>query len=288
MIDPELAGKVVLVTGANNPRGIGAAIARAFARLGCPVYLQFLRGAGESPSPDATPGEALYRQLNAQTADAVVDDIHRAGGRADAWEVDLSDGNQIAPLLDRVETAVGPVDVLVNNAAHCDFDTFLATRTPVFGVASTEQASPLTAAIHDAHVAINSRAPALLMAEYARRAIDRAAGWGRIVNVSTDAADSHPGAVSYGASKHALESYSRAAAYELGRHGITVNVVAPGPIQTGWITPALEAEVVQRTPLGRVGLPEDVADVVVFLASTQGRWVTGQTLYVGGGHVMPR
>lgn len=82
-----------------------------------------------------------------------------------------------------------------------------------------------------------------------------------------------------------MESFSRAAAKELGRYGITVNIVAPGPIQTGWIPVELEPEVAAN-PMGRVGLPEDVADVVVFLASEQARWVTGQRMFVGGGNRM--
>lgn len=287
MIDPGLAGKVVLVTGANNPRGIGAATSRAFARVGCPVFLQFLREPGPAVDESAPPGEAAYRALKSCSADAVVEEIRRAGGSSACWEVDLADGGSIASLLDRVEATLGPVDVLVNCAALCRFDTFIPGGGAVFGDASTEHAESLTAESHDAHFAVNSRAPAMLMAEYARRHVARKAAWGRIVNVSTDAAGSHPGAISYGASKHALESYSRAAAYELGRYGITVNVVAPGPIQTGWITPALEAQVASRIPLGRIGVPDDVADVVVFLASEQARWVTGQTLYVGGGNVVP-
>jgi 3-oxoacyl-[acyl-carrier protein] reductase len=287
MIDPGLTGRVALVTGANNPRGIAAATSRALARVGCPVFLHYLREKGPAVEPGAQPGEALYRALRSCSADALVQEIRRAGGSADCWEVDFSDGGAITALLDRVEATLGPVDVLVNSAAHCSFDTFLPGGGAVFGDASTEQAAQLTAESHDAHFAINSRATAMLMAEYARRHAARHATWGRIVNISTDAAGAHPGAISYGASKHALESYSRAAAYELGRYGITVNVVAPGPIQTGWIAPDLEAQVVPRIPLGRVGLPEDVADVVVFLASEQARWITGQRLYVGGGNVMP-
>jgi len=92
--------------------------------------------------------------------------------------------------------------------------------------------------------------------------------------------------VSYGASKFAMESYSRAAASELGRYGITVNVVSPGPIQTGYIASELEQRLITAIPLGRVGLPEDVADVIVFLASEQARWLTGQLIFVGGGHRM--
>src|SRR5690242_19730721 len=91
---------------------------------------------------------------------------------------------------------------------------------------------------------------------------------------------------SYGASKYALESYSRAAASELGRYGITVNIVAPGPIQTGYISAEVEQKLIPDIPLGRVGQPEDVADVIVFLASEQARWLTGQLLFVGGGHKM--
>ncbi len=122
-----------------------------------------------------------------------------------------------------------------------------------------------------------------MMAEYLKRYLAREAGWGRIINISTDAAHAHVANISYAASKHAIESYSRSAAAELGKYGITVNIVAPGPIQTGYITPEAEREIAAGTPLGRVGEPEDVAEVIVFLASEQARWMTGQLLYVGGG-----
>ena len=122
-----------------------------------------------------------------------------------------------------------------------------------------------------------------MMSEYLHRYVERRAEWGRIINVSTDAAHAHIANVSYAASKHAIESYSRSAAAEMGQYGITVNIVAPGPIQTGYITPEKEVKIATGTPLGRVGKPEDVADVIAFLASEQARWVTGQLIYVGGG-----
>ncbi len=103
------------------------------------------------------------------------------------------------------------------------------------------------------------------------------------VNVSTDAAHAFPTEISYAASKHAIESFSRSAAMEMGKYGITVNIVAPGPIQTGGFAPEDEANIAANAPLGRVGKPEDVADVHVFLASEQAHWLTGQLLYVGGG-----
>ena len=185
------------------------------------------------------------------------------------------------------------MEVLVNNAAHWEADTFLPSdedeeqshKLPPLWANRT--ISTITAGSHDRHFAVNSRAVALMMAEFARRHIARGATWGRIVNVSTDGASCFPGEVSYGASKHALESYSRAAAVELGPYGITVNVVSPGPVQTGYITPELEEKLIAQIPLRRVGQPEDVADAIVFLASEQARWITGQLLYVGGGNTMP-
>lgn len=275
MIDPDLQGKVAIVTGANH--GIGAASARALAAQGVAVLLHYLRlpaeGAGRHPA-------------HAASADAVVQAIRDAGGRAEAFEADLGDPATVPILFDRAEALFGPVEILVNNAAHWKPDTFL----PEF--AYRERLWPagllpaVTAASHDRSFAVNSRAIALLIAEFARRHIARGARWGRIVNVSTGGSPGFAGEVSYGASKHGLESYSRAAAAELGRYGITVNIVSPGPIQTGWITPELEERIREKTPLGRVGRPEDVADVVVFLASEQARWLAGQLLHAGGGHRM--
>lgn len=146
----------------------------------------------------------------------------------------------------------------------------------------------ITSESHDRHFALNSRATALMMAEFARRHAARGAAWGRVVNISTDGAPSFRTEVSYGASKYAVESYTRAAAQELGPLGITANVVSPGPIQTGWITPELEASLARQTPLGRVGQLEDVADAVALLCSEQARWVTGQLLSVSGGLRMPQ
>ena len=95
-----------------------------------------------------------------------------------------------------------------------------------------------------------------------------------------------PGEISYRASKYALESYSRSAAAELGKYGITVNVVSPGPIQTGYITPQVESAIIKEIPLKRVGKPEDIANAVLFFVSEQANWITGQLLFVHGGHRM--
>ncbi len=295
MIDPGLRGKVVLVTGANNPLGIGAAIAEAFAAQGADLFVTYLRQAPTDFGVDAheattatTPGEAFYRARNADPPDEVLRRLRAHGGRVGLAEAGLADPAAIPRLFDLVEATLGPVDVLVNNAAYCAPDTFLP---PLHDGAAAHAPGGLpsrtvTAESHDRHFAVNSRAPALTMAEYGRRHAGRGASWGRVVNVSTDGARSFPGEVSYGASKAALESYSRAAAVELGHRGITVNVVSLAAVQTGWIAPELEKQIARDNPLRRLGVPADVADVVVFFASEQARWVTGQVLYVGGGHAM--
>jgi 3-oxoacyl-[acyl-carrier protein] reductase len=177
------------------------------------------------------------------------------------------------------EDQLGPVDVLINNHTYCVMETF----DPALVREEGFEIRLITAAGIDAHFAVNTRAYALMMSEYLQRYLKRNARWGRIVNVSTDAAHAHEVNVSYAASKHAIESYSRSAAAEMGKYGITVNIVAPGPTQTGYMTPEQEVEWGASAPLRRVGRPEDIADVIVFLASEQARWLTGQLLYVGGG-----
>jgi 3-oxoacyl-[acyl-carrier protein] reductase len=174
--------------------------------------------------------------------------------------------------------------VLVNNHTYCVLETFDPARVTGEGF----PVSLPTPEVIDAHFAVNARAFVLLMAEYFGRSLKRGAQGGCVVNVSTDAAHAHDANISYAASKHAIESYSRSAASEMGRYGFRVNIVAPGPIQTGYITPEAEVEIGKGTPLGRVGRPEDVADVIVFLASDQAHWLTGQLIYAGGGWRMPQ
>lgn len=294
MIDPGLTRKVVLLTGTNNPFGIGAAIARAFAAQGSRLLLHSYSRPKREPhlapeTPPVFPGESFYNLQQTASTDELLAALHASGAEACAAEADFADSTTISALFDQAEMLLGPVDILVNNAAAWEADTFLPAESQTsnrFVELWTGRPSAIGADSFQRLFAVNALAPALLMHEFAVRHSRRKADWGRIINISTDGASSGPSEASYAASKSALESYTRSAATELGKLGIAVNALALGPVQTGWITPELEHAILPATPLGRIGAPEEVADVVVFLASTQARWITGQRIYVGGGHAM--
>ncbi len=287
MIETGLKGRVALITGANNPHGIGAAIARALAKEGVVVCLHYFN---THPAPETeigVPGEAFYHSQQAKSAEGVAQEIRSSGGTAVCIEADLSDPQTPPQLLDFAESQLGTVDILVNNACYWESDTFLpATADTVAKQVETWTSRPQTFCpdVFDRLFAVDARAVAHLMTEFALRHTARGATWGRILNISTDGAHCFPSEVTYGAAKLALEGYTRSAAVELGKFGITINCISPGPIQTGWVTPEFEVDIAQSTPLGRVGHPEDIADVAVFLASEQARWVTGQVIRVNGGH----
>lgn len=260
MIDPDLKGKVALITGANG--GVGASVARTLAGQGVAVFLTHF-------------GEPR--------ADTLVEWIVDRGGLAVAREIDLAAADVASVLFEGAEASLGGVSILVNNASLWQGDTFLpAGLRERDGLGRPLR--PLDLESQDRHFRVNTRAPALLMAEFARRHLERGARWGRIVNVSTAGADGSPDAVSYGSSKAALESLSRAAAVELGRYGITVNVVRPGPTRSGRLSAEMERRLVEETPLRRLAEPEDVGDAILLLISEQARHVTGQVLCVDGGH----
>ncbi|MEU6076821.1 SDR family oxidoreductase [Micromonospora sp. NPDC047074] len=261
----ELTGRVALVTGANH--GIGAATAVALARRGAAVLVTYLRL--DDPPDPGIPDR--YRQIRATGATAVVDRIRAAGGRVVEVEADLADADTPGRLFDVAERDLGTVDILVNNATGWLADTFKPVTTDRHG----RTLRPVTAESFDSQFAVDARAGAVLIAEFARRNIAAERGWGRVISLTSGHSDGFPEEVSYGAAKAALLNYTMAAAAELAPFGITANAVHPPVTDTGWVTDDVRATVRDNPHLFRVAEPEEVAEVIAFLAGESGRLITG-------------
>ena len=267
-MDLGLQDKIVMITGVNNPQGIGAATAIAFASEGAKlvlVYKKILRAYDESK----THRDGMDRYLKANSGDAaqLVEKLRAMGADYIVIEGDISCEQTVKGMFDLAARRFGKVDILVNNAAmNADNDT---TET-------------LTPDAIDMTFDVNVKGTLLMTHEFARRRGD----YGRIINLSTDAAQVFPGQVAYGASKAAVEAFTRSIAIELGKYGITVNCVAPGPTQTGYIDEELADRVMPDIALGRLVQPQDVADTIVFLASNRAAMLTGQVIKVSGGHAL--
>ncbi len=263
-----IEGRVALVTGANH--GIGAATAQALAGEGASVLLSFLR----VEEPAGAAAIEAYRANRARDAAAVVRSIRDAGGRADAMEADLRNPATPAALFDAAEAAFGPVEILVNNATGWRQDTFKPLERDHLG----RQLERLSASTATEVLEVDARGSALMIAEFARRHVARSADWGRIIGLTSGGSLGFPEEVSYGAAKAALENYAMSAAIELGSYGITSNVVHPPVTDTGWVTDAVREFVAESEDLFHVARPEDVAEVIAFLASDHARLITANVV----------
>jgi len=275
MLDTGLTDRVAVVTGANH--GIGAATAKTLASEGAKIFITYLCrppehwGVSEEAAKKATsPGRELLAKTWATSADFVVQEIRDAGGMAEAWEADLADPENSPKIFDRAEAVFGRVEILVNNATHSE-----TPETTVFTTSSE---------VFDRYFAVNTRGAVLMMKEFATRHNAGGGTWGRIINVSQDCAQVAGNHIAYSSTKATIEMLTRAAAGRVGPMGITVNCVAPGPVQTGYISRENEKKEVASLPMGRIGQPQDVANAIVFLASSLAGWITGQVIKVDGGH----
>jgi 3-oxoacyl-[acyl-carrier protein] reductase len=266
----DLGGHVALVTGANH--GIGAATARTLAGCGAAVLVSYLRVL----DPEGAGLSETYRRNRAEGADDVIAAIRAGGGRAVALEADLGDADAPGRLFDFAEAELGPVDILVNNATAWVADTFVARERDARGF----RLAHLSAATHDGQFAVDARAAALLISEFARRHLERGSAWGRIVGLTSGGRLGAPGEVSYGAAKAALENYTMSAAFELAPFGVTANVVHPPVTDTGWVTDEVRAEIARRPDLLHVAKPEEVAAVIAFLCTEHARLITANRVHL--------
>jgi 3-oxoacyl-[acyl-carrier protein] reductase len=236
--------RVAIVTGSG--RGIGRAIALRLAADGASVVINY--------------------RSDAEAAEQVAATIEAAGGRATVVKADVADPAQLRSLFDAAERGYGGLDVFVHNA-------YGAVHGPIAQATDDDYAHAFAANALATFVAF-------------REASSRMRDDGRVVLVSTAITRvSNPGTSLYSASKAAGEQLVRVLAREVAPRGITVNSVLPGPVNTDAAQAVMDTmrASVDRTPLGRIGEPEDIADVVAFLASDQARWITGQRIVADGG-----
>lgn len=254
MSDSTFGGRVVVVTG--GERGIGRGIVLAFASRGARLVI--------AHADD---------ERSAAAAGDVAAEVRRVGAEALVLRADVRRESDVTSLVRDAESRLGRVDVLVNNA----------------GVYPRALVTEMTVETFDDTVAVNLRGTflccrAVLPGMIARR-------YGRIVNISSAAAFApRVRGAHYAATKAGIIGLSRALALEVAPHGITVNVVAPGTVDTEQSRQELDdeafAQLAREIPVGRIGSPRDVAGAVLYFASEEASWVTGQTLLVNGGRVM--
>ncbi len=246
-----LNGKVALVTGAS--KGIGASIARELAARGASVAVNY---SGSKAS-----------------ADKLVEEIKAAGGKAIAVQANVSNPDSIGPLVQAVVKAYGPIDILVNNAGIYEFGP-LENLTP-----------------EHFHKQFDVNVLGLLLTTKEAVAHFNPKG-GSIVNISSVVVDGVPGASVYSATKGAVDAITGALAKELGPKKIRVNSLNPGMIETegthaaGFIGSDFQKLAESRTPLGRIGQPQDVATAAAFLASEDSGWINGQAIFASGGFTL--
>jgi 3-oxoacyl-[acyl-carrier protein] reductase len=248
-----LSGRTALVTGASS--GIGAATALTLAELGA--------------------GVAIGTYQNVRGAEETRDRILATRGRAVAIPGDLRQASGVRALVDRAAGALGPIDILVNNAGS------LIARHPLPEITDTYLDEIFALNLKSAVLASQAVAPSMI----ARRR-------GAIVNVVSIAGHTGggPGAGAYASAKAALTAYTKSLAKELAPHGVRVNAVSPGVIDTPFhekfSTPAMLQQFVSTIPLGRVGTAAECATVIAFLASDAASYIVGETIEVNGGQLM--
>jgi len=250
MANQEFSGRTALVTGGS--RGIGRACVEMLARHGASVAVNF--------------------RTNVDAAQDVVRAVISAGQRAIAVQADVSDETQVQAMIETVEQKLGPVDLLVNNAGVFHFVDHEATDLDIWNQT----------------MACNLTGVFLVTWAVKQKMIER--GFGRIVNMSSiSALRARPNSIAYAASKAGVTGFTKSAAQALAGHNIRINAIAPGLIETEILDGVEQStidSIVEATPLGRIGTPEDVADLARFLLSEESRFITGQTLVVSGGRVM--
>ena len=256
MSDYNLKHKVAVITGVSRRQSIGAAIARELSKAGVHIFATYFRGYDKSMPWEYSDNDAL----------SLIEELKSNGAKADGIELDFRDSNSPALIFAAAEKAFGHVDILVNNAA-CSRNADIAHLTPQ---------------LLDEAYAVNLRGTLLLCSEFFKR--HNGESDGRIIILTSgQGVTAMPEEIPYIVTKAGLDVFVKSSAITLAKKHITINAIDPGATDSGWMSKEMYEKIKSNNPMGRVGMPEDAAKLVAFLASGESQWITGQIIRSDGG-----
>lgn len=241
--------RIAIITGVGNLKGIGAAVCRKLASQGVNIFFTHWQSSSDFPKNFKT-------------------EITGLGVQCEFIEIDLSETSAYKTVLSAVNEKLGPPSILINNAAYSTDSNYME----------------LTEKILDDHYNVNIRTTSLLCTEFAVQFQKSENKLGRIINLTSgQGLGPMPGELAYAATKGAISAFTVSLSTDLAKLGITVNAVNPGPTDTTWMTDDIRQHLLPQFPTGRIGQPEDAANIIAFLASEEAQWITGQIINSEGG-----
>jgi len=248
--------KIAIVTGVSRLKGIGYAICTELAKSNFDIFFTYW-----TSYDNQMPWKVAIDEPN-----IIQNEIVKLGVKCEKLELDLSLVNSAELLLNEVQDKLGQASVLVNNATY-------STQTDIDNFSATEL---------DKHYEINLKATTLLTIEFIKRFNLKQGG--RIVNLTSgQSLGEMSNEIAYAVTKGAIETLTKTISQKIAKKGITINAVNPGPIDTGWMDEKLTAIILGKSPMGRIGTPNDAARLIAFLASEDSEWITGQIIHSEGG-----
>lgn len=241
--------RIAVITGVSNSKGIGAAVCRKLASQGVDLFF-------------------THWESNFGFPNNFKSEITDMGVQCEFIEVDLSESSAYKTVLTAVNEKLGSPNILINNAAYSTNSNYVE----------------LTEKILDDHYSVNVRTTSLLCTEFAVQFQKSENKFGRIINlVSGQGLGPMPEELAYAATKGAISAFTVSLSSDLAKLGVTVNAVNPGPTDTTWMTDDIRQHLLPKFPTGRIGQPEDAANIIAFLASEEAQWITGQIINSEGG-----
>lgn len=250
--------KIAIVTGVSRHKGIGKAICLALANQGIDICFTYWSAYDKSMPWD----------VKANEQEEIRSEVLATGVRCEKIEVDFFAEDAAAQIFNFAESKLGKPTILVNNATYSTDCTI----------------TDLSSNVLDEHYTVNLKTTTLLIKEFVNRFVGESSG--RVINLTSgQSLGQMNNEIAYAITKGAIETLTKTIYSELARKGITINAVNPGPNDTGWMTPELTKELLNRFPMGRVGKPTDTANLIAFLCSEDATWITGQVIHSEGGFV---